>query len=67
MMSQRQTDVRIGTLVVDLPQNVYLYIYVGALVQTQIFQDGVGGHLGFGPLAKNAGIFLEGHGVSFFL
>ena len=38
----------------------YLYLILGALVQTLIFQDGAGGHFGFGPLAKNAGIFARG-------
>ena len=43
----------------DLVENVYLYLILDALVQTLIFQDGAGGHFGFGPLAKkNAGIFF---------
>ena len=43
----------------DSVQKVYLHLIVGALVQKQIFQDGAGGHFGFGPLAKNAGRFLR--------
>ena len=35
---------------------LYLIIY-DALVQKLIFQDGVSGHLGFDPLAKNPGTF----------
>ena len=33
MMSQRQTDVRIGILVVYYPQKVYSHMNLGALVQ----------------------------------
>ena len=35
---------------------------LGAPVQKLIFHDGGGGHLGFGSLEKNAGIFGEGPG-----
>ena len=45
---------------------MYLYLIQGALVQTLIFQDDAGGHFGFGPLGKNAGIFAKGR-VSNFL
>ena len=41
---------------VDLPPKVSSYMILGALVQKLIFQDGASGHLGFGPLVKNAGI-----------
>ena len=34
-----------------------LHMIVSAPDQKFIFQPGVGGHLVFGPLAKNAGIF----------
>jgi len=47
MMLYRQTDLRIGFLVVDLLEKVYSYMILGALVQKFIFQDGAGGHLGF--------------------
>jgi hypothetical protein len=40
---------------------------LGALVQKLIFQDGAGGHLGFGPLAKNAGIFGRDMGANFLI
>ena len=48
MMLQRQTDGRVGILMVDLLEKVYSYMILGALVQKLIFQDGTGGHLGFG-------------------
>ena len=52
---------------VDLPRKVYLHMNIGAPVQKLIFQDGGGGHLGFGPLEKNAGIFERGLGAKFFI
>lgn len=52
---------------VDLVEKVYSYMTLGALVQKLIFQDGAGGHLGFGPLAKNAGIFARGLGAKIFI
>ena len=57
MMYTQQTDVRIGILMVNLPRKVYSYINLGAPDQKLIFHDGGGGHLGFGPLEKNAGTF----------
>ena len=51
---------------VDLVEKVYLYLILGALVQTLFFQDGAGGHFGFGPLAKNAGIFSRGRVSNFY-
>ena len=51
----------------DLPEKVYLYMIIGALVQNLIFQNGAGGHLGFWPLAKNAGIFARDMGANLFL
>ena len=42
MMLKRKSDVRIGILVVDLVEKVYLYLILGALVQKLIFQDGAG-------------------------
>ena len=37
MMFQRKTNVRIGILVVDLVEKVFLYLTLGALVQKLIF------------------------------
>ena len=51
---------------VDLPEKVSLYTIIGALVQNLIFQNGAGGHLGFWPLAKNAGIFARDMGANLF-
>jgi hypothetical protein len=53
--------------VLDLPEKVPLYMIIGALVQNLIFQNGAGGHLGFWPLATNAGIFARDMGAYFFL
>ena len=52
---------------VDLPEKVSSYMILGALVQKLIFQDGAGGHLGFGPLVKNAGIFERDLGANSFI
>ena len=52
---------------VDLPKKVSLCMILGALVQNLIFQDGAAGQLGFGPLAKNAGIFERDMGAKFFI
>jgi len=35
-------------------QKVYLHMILSALIENLIFQDGAGGHLGFGLLVKNA-------------
>ena len=51
---------------VDLPEKVSLYMILVTLVQNIIFQDGATSHLGFGPLAKNAGIFGRDMGAKFF-
>ena len=42
MMLKRKSDVRIGILVVDLVEKVYLYFILGALIQKLFFQDGAG-------------------------
>ena len=60
MIFQQQNDVRIGILVVDIVENMYLNLILPALVRKSIFKNGVGGHFGFGPLAKNACIFPRG-------
>ena len=52
---------------VDLPEKVSLHMILGALVQKLIFQNDPGGHFGFGPLAKNAGIFERDMEAKFFL
>ena len=51
----------------DIPEKVSLYMIIGALVQNLIFQNGGGGHFGFWPLAKNAGIFARDIKANFFL
>ena len=66
MVFERQIDVRIGILVVYLVEKVYLYFILDALVQKLIFQNGAGGHFGFCPLAKTAGIFARGRVSNFF-
>ena len=38
-----------------------------APLQKLIFQDGDGGHLGFGQLEENAGIFARGMGAKYFI
>ena len=56
MMSKCQNDVRITILMVNLPQKVYSYIILGALVKMILFQDGAGGHFGFGKrMSRNWG------------
>ena len=47
MMLKRKSDVRIGILVVDLVEKVYLYLILGALIHKLFFQGGAGGHLGY--------------------
>ena len=47
MMQLGKSDVRIGILVVDVVEKLYLYLILCALVQKLIFQDGSGGHLGY--------------------
>ena len=47
MMLKRESDVRIGILVVHLVANVYLYLILCVLIQKLFFQDGAGGHLGY--------------------
>ena len=50
---------------VNLPQKVYSYIILGALVKKLLLQDSAGCHFGFGPLAKNADIFAKDMGLHF--
>jgi len=67
MIINRKSDVRIGILVVDIVENMYLNLILAALVRKSIFKNGIGGHFGFGPLAKNACIFPRGRVSHFFL
>jgi len=41
----------------DLPETVFSNRILGTLVQQLIFQDGAGGHLGFGTLTQNSRSF----------
>ena len=67
MNSQRQINVRFEILVVESVENMYLHKIIGALVQNLIFQNGFSGHLGFGPLEKNAGIFGRDMEANYFI
>ena len=62
-----QIDVRNGFLVVELAKKVYLFIFVAFICQTLFFHNGAGGHFGFTPLEKNAGIFARDTGAKYFL
>jgi len=63
---QQQNDVRIRILFVDIVEKMYLNLILAALVRKSIFKNGVGGHFGFGYLAKNAYIFPRGRVSQFF-
>ena len=67
MILNRKSDVRIGILVVDIVENMYLNLILAALVRKSIFKNDVGGHFGFGPLAKNVCIFPRGRVSQFFI
>jgi len=67
MIFQQQNDVRIGILVVDIVEKMYLNLILAALVRKSIFKNDVGGHFGFGPLAKNVCIFPRGRVSQFFI
>ena len=66
MIYQQQNDVRIGILVIDIVEKMYLDLILADLVRKSIFKNGFGGHFGFGPLAKNACIFPRGRVSHFF-
>ena len=66
MIFQQQNDVRIRILFVDIVEKMYLNLILAALVRKSIFKNGVGGHFGFGYLAKNAYIFPRGRVSQFF-
>ena len=67
MMLKRKSNIRIGILVVELVEKMYLYLILGALAQKLFFQNGASGHFGLGPLAKNASIFARGRVSHFFI
>ena len=54
-------------LVVELAKIVYLFIFVALICQKLFFHNGAGGHFGFTPLEKNAGIFARDTGAKHFL
>ena len=62
-----QLDVRNGFPVVELAKKVYLFIFVALSCQKLFFHSGAGGHFGFTPLEKNAGIFARDTGAKYFL
>ena len=65
-MFKYQTDVSNRFLVVELSKKVYLFILVDFRCQKLFFHNGVGGHFGFTPLEKNAGIFARVIGATNF-
>ena len=52
---------------VELAKKVYLFIFVAFICQKLFFHNGAGGHFGFTPLEKNAGIFARDTGAKYFL
>ena len=56
-----------GFPVVELAKKTYLYIFVAFICQKLFIHNGAGGHFGFTPLEKNAGIFARDTGAKFFL
>ena len=62
-----QIYVRNVFLVVELAKKVYLFIFVAFICQKLFFHNGGGGHFGFTPLEKNAGIFARDTGAKYFL
>ena len=52
---------------VELAKKVYLFIFVAFICQKLSFHNSTGGHFGFTPLEKNAGIFAGDTGANFFL
>ena len=51
---------------VELAKKVYLFIFVAFICQKLFFHNGAGGHFGFPPLEKNAGIFVRDTGAKYF-
>ena len=62
-----QIDIRNGFLVVELAKKVYLFIFVAVICQKLFFHNCAGGHFGFTPLEKNAGIFARDTEAKYFL
>ena len=52
---------------VELAKKVYLFIFVAFKCRKLFFHNGAGGHFGFPPLEKNAGIFARDTGAKYFL
>ena len=51
---------------IELAKKVYLFICVALICQKLFFHNGAGGHFGFTPLVKNAGIFARDNGAKYF-
>ena len=67
MRSYDNKGFRFGILMVELYEKVYPCMILGHLDQKLIFSDGAGRHFEFGPLGKNAGIFVRGMGAKSFI
>ena len=52
---------------VEFAKKLYLFIFIAFICQKFSFYNGVGGHFGFTPLEKNAGIFVRDTGAKYFL
>ena len=52
---------------IELSKKVYLFIFVAFICQKLFFNNGPGGHFGFTPPEKNAGIFARDMGAKYFL
>ena len=52
---------------VELAKKVYLFLFVAFICQKLFFHNDAGGHFGFTPLEKNAGIFARDTGAKYFL
>ena len=52
---------------IESAKKVYLLIFVALICQKLFFHSGAGGHFGFKPLEKNAGIFARDTGAYYFL
>ena len=52
---------------VALAKKVYFFIFAAFKCQKLFFHYGAGGHFGFPPLEKNAGIFARDTGAKYFL
>lgn len=52
---------------VNLHEKVCLQTILSVVVQKLVFKMATRGHLGFGPMAKNPGIFARDLGANFFI